>query len=94
MEPISANRNAARVAIIELRCLLVADAPIATNRRKRLLRAAAALIVDKASADRFLSTMETLLQRRFARDPDTFEVSSSTKRMLRLLDGIQRNIEQ
>lgn len=83
-----ARRVAARVAAVKLRSLLVADAYLSLRQRDELLDLVANLISRPREAQEFRRRMVKLLDGRFGRNPDTFEVSDSTAEALRLLDAL------
>ncbi|MEX0407310.1 hypothetical protein ABGN05_16755 [Aquibium sp. LZ166] len=80
---------AARIAIIELRCLLAADSFIGVSRRTSLVHLAAGLVEDTAKRELFVAQLTASISERFGRDPDTFEPSPQTRTALRLLNAVQ-----
>jgi len=84
------RRIAGHVAAVELRSLLVADAAIALERRLRLIQTVAVLIEDPQCAHKFEKRLTILIQRRFGRNPDNFQVSAATRQALHLLHAAQR----
>jgi hypothetical protein len=88
--PVPADaRVDARIAVIELRSLLVADAPISLHRRADLIRRAAGLVRLPGERERIIQRLTELIERRFGRNPETFEPSRATNAALRLLSEMQ-----
>lgn len=83
------DRIAARLAIIELRCLLAADSFIGVSRRKKLVHQASGLLKDTAKRELFIARLTTLIIARFGRNPDNCQVAPATLHALRLLDELQ-----
>jgi hypothetical protein len=83
------KRVRGQVAAIELRSLLVTDAPIPLNRRETLVRCVSTLIADPDAARAFQRQLTWLIQGRFGRNPDSFQVSEATLAALRLVEATQ-----
>ncbi|MCV0394833.1 MAG: hypothetical protein K5872_01340 [Rhizobiaceae bacterium] len=84
------RRIAGHVAAIELRSLLVSDAPLAASLRDRLVRSVARLNDDPQVSRWLEQRLTMLIQRRFGRNPDNFQVSGATRKALLLLGAAQR----
>jgi hypothetical protein len=83
------RRISARVATIELRALLAADAHIPLRQRKELVDRVSVLVDDDEAASALKARLVELIERRFGRNPDTFEVSDATLEALQLLNAVQ-----
>ncbi|MES0198873.1 hypothetical protein [Mesorhizobium sp. M0011] len=79
----------ARIAVIELRSLLVADAPIGIRQREYLVRRASGLAQSPEKEDWAYRTLIGFVKERFARNPETFQPSPATDDALRLLSMLQ-----
>ncbi|MDF1600216.1 hypothetical protein PZ895_10575 [Mesorhizobium sp. YIM 152430] len=79
----------ARIAIIELRSLLVADSFIGLDRRKHLIRRATSLVDEPVERVLIAARMSAMIASRFGRNPDNLEPSRPTLAALRLLDLLQ-----
>jgi integrase len=82
-------RVTARVAIIELRSLLVADAPISRRRREDLIDKATRLARSSKTQAWAAKRLCALIEQRFARNPDTFQTSKETHAALQILSMLQ-----
>ncbi len=88
--PVRINaRVTARVAIIELRSLLVADAPISRRRRDDLIDKATTLARSSQTQAWAAQRLCALIEQRFARNPDTFQPSKATHVALQILWMLQ-----
>lgn len=79
----------ASVAVIELRSLLVVDAPISRQRAARLVEKASSLAKTAPQCAHVVQTLKHQVEKRFARNQDTFEPSSATLAAPPLLDALQ-----
>jgi hypothetical protein len=79
----------ARIAVIELRSLLVADAPISVRRREDLVRRACSLARSPEKEVWTVKRLNALITERFGRNPETFQPSRATEDALRLLSMLQ-----
>lgn len=82
-------RARARIAIVELRCLLVSDAPISVKRRRRLIEQIVSVMPEPDRARAISQELESLIGNRFGRNPDTFQPSYPTLQALKLLASLQ-----
>ena len=82
----------ARIAVIELRSLLVADAAISLDRRSDLVRKASYLVCSPQKRTIFAEQLGDLIQQRFGRNPDTFRPSPATEEALQLLSALQNGV--
>jgi hypothetical protein len=80
----------ARVAIMELRSLLVADASIGFGRRLDLIERASNLASSAGKRKWTVEQLERHIRNRYARNPDTFEPSEATIIALDILATLQR----
>lgn len=92
MRPSTPASHDSRIAIIELRCLLVSDAPIKLDRRQSLIRRAAGIVKSPIKREQFVSELTKLVVSRNGRNPDNSEPSAPTKSALGLLDAAQRGL--
>jgi hypothetical protein len=79
----------ARIAVIELRSLLVADARIAANRRADLIRRACTLVCLDENREAVAAKLGSLVHERFGRSPESLRPSPATEEALKLLAGLQ-----
>jgi hypothetical protein len=77
------------IATIELKSLLVADTPISLSRRHELVSRACSLARTPERQAWVADRLNTLIERRFGRNPETFEPSKATLVALRLLASLQ-----
>lgn len=79
----------ALVRVVELRALLVADCAISLSHRQRLVCSITSLVGDPSKREKLANEMVLLLEMRFGRNPDTFQISSATLKLLHVLDDVQ-----
>ncbi|KQZ28535.1 hypothetical protein ASD50_19640 [Mesorhizobium sp. Root552] len=79
----------ARIAVIELRSLLVADAPISLARREYLVSRACGLARTPERRAWATERLKDLIEQRFGRNPETFQPSQATQAALHLLSMLQ-----
>lgn len=79
----------ARIAVVELRSLLVADAAISRSRRKRLIDRCCLLIDSHHERAVVTRRLDDLVRSRLPRDTRTYIPSLATSQALRLLFELQ-----
>jgi hypothetical protein len=82
----------ARIAIIELRSLLAADAVVSLSRRSDLIRKASYLVRSPEKRTIVAEQLGDLIEQRFGRNPETFQPSPATEEALRLLSALQNGV--
>lgn len=82
----------ARIAVIELRSLLAADAAISLGRRSELVRKASYLVRSPEKRTIVAEQLRDLIEQGFGRNPETFRPSPATEEALRLLCALQTGV--
>lgn len=85
----NSSQISARLAVIELRSLIVANASMPLDRQYCLVHIALELSHSQLATNIIERHLNRLIARRTGRNPDTFQVCAATAEALDLLEALQ-----